>query len=196
MTKSKMSNVLKFPFGEVYYYNTDNIEAVKSSVIKASKLAADRFSMPQQIMAPENEVESIAGETCVGLFYLSSSFSEVYTKTFILDTPTSTFGSHADFFKRLTANGILEGTDYEAYPRGFTFYDAEYGLYALAAGNWITEAMTAKICGAFNFNHVDSAYYAVRLPLYTYRNNGGSDLLPFIKDNFFVFPLTKSGEFP
>jgi hypothetical protein len=177
-----MAGILKFPFGEVHYYNTNNIEAVKSSVIKASKLAADRFSTPQQARTSGDRVEPTAGETCVGLFYLSSNFSQVYTKTFILDTPTSNFGSHADFFKHLTANGIFEGADYEAYPRGFTFYDARYELYALASGNWLTEAITVKICEAFNFNHIDSAYYAARLPLYTYRNNGGSDLLPFIKE--------------
>jgi hypothetical protein len=178
----RTGGILEFPFGEVWYYNTDNIEAVNSSVIKAAKLTEERFLVPQQATASEDELEAVAGEACVGLFYLSSGFSPVYTKPFVLDTATSAFGSHANFFKRLTANGMLEGTDYEAYARGFTFYDAEYGLYALAAGNWMTETIMAAICEAFNFNHAGSAYYAARLPLYTYRNNGKSELLPFVKE--------------
>jgi hypothetical protein len=152
------------------------------SVIKVSKLAAERFAVPQQTAASASELETVSGEARIGLFYLASGFSQVYTKPFVLNTLTSAFGSHANFFKLLVSNEVLQGIDYETYPCGFTFYDAENELYALVAGTWITETMTAKICEDFNFNHVDSAYYAAQIPLYIYYNNGKSDLLPFVKE--------------
>jgi hypothetical protein len=168
-----MGGVLTFPFGIFEYHNTDDIQMVSSAILTAAKVTTDRFTA----LSPSDPGTSsipISGHPQSGLFYLSSDFSQVYTQSFSLDTAPQLFGSHKDFFSRFVVRGVFDGVDYEAYPRGFAFYDKGSGIYMVIAGAWAADSVVAKICDAFNFDYTIQTYIVGKSNMYTYRNNGDS----------------------
>jgi hypothetical protein len=124
----------------------------------------------------QQELHLDPASASVGLFYLSRDFQQVYTLPFPLGTPTSGFGWHKDFLKKLVKQKDMQGIDYESCPRGFTIFENK--IYLAVAGDWLTKEIAERICVAFNYDpslpraHFDS-------PLYTYRNNGASERLNF-----------------
>jgi hypothetical protein len=170
-----MLGSISSPFGDIRYFHTDDVKLVESAVSRMYKMAdarknfdssrADAFdSAGNDINAPK-----IAKQ---GLFYFSRDFEHIYVKSFPIGTPQADFGYHRDYFTELVKIGILAGSDYEAYPRGFTIYDNQSGLYMIVSGSWLTDASAIRLCLSFDFDVLAFPYVIVPNPAYDYQNNG------------------------
>jgi hypothetical protein len=170
-----MSGSISSPFGDIRYFHTDDVKLVESAVSRMYRMAEARKNFESSKMAAfdaagnDINVPKIAKQ---GLFYFSRGFEHIYVKAFSIGTPQADFGYHRDYFTELVKSGILTGSDYEAYPRGFTVYDTLSRLYMIVSGSWLTDTSAVMLCISFDFDPMAFPYVIVPNPAYDYQNNG------------------------
>jgi hypothetical protein len=171
---------LSFAFGVADYYNTDDKEKIYRAIIKAARISEVRNCGREHI--DESYVDTKKSnyrpkvvspkqrDTKVGLFYFTKDYNNLFADSFPAGTPNSKFGYHKDFFKELVKDGELAGTDYEAYPRGFTFYDDENEVYVVVGGDWLNKKRGESVCDIFKYPKQRYPWTVFKSPLYTYKN--------------------------
>jgi hypothetical protein len=177
-----LGGTLQFPFGEAEYYNTDDEDMVYRVVIKAARINEVRnYGAKEQVNESYVNVGSRykpkvvnpdQKNTKVGLFYFSKDYKKVFVSAFPAGTPNSEFGLHMDFFKKLVKDGTLSGEDYEAYPRGFTFYDLEKEVYMIVGGEWLNQKRGENVCDKFGYPRRPYPWSILKTRTYTYGNMG------------------------
>jgi hypothetical protein len=171
---------LSFAFGVADYYNTDNKEKIYRAIIKAARISEVRncgrehidesyadtkkYNYLPKVVSPKQR------DTKVGLFYFIKDYNNLFAESFTAGTPNSKFGYHKDFFKELVKDGEPAGTDYEAYPRGFTFYDDENEVYVVVGGDWLNKKRGEAVCDIFKYPKQRYPWTIFKSPLYTYKN--------------------------
>jgi hypothetical protein len=169
--------IIPSPFGNIRYYNTDNTTLVQSAVSRMYKMAEERQQFKSSQIAGTTNLDptgiyyNIRGIK-QGLFYFSLDFDQIYNKPFPIGTSQTDFGYHRDYFTELVNAGKLVGSDYEAYPRGFTVYDSLSQLYMIVCGSWLTFSNAEKLCNSLGFDPKKFPYVIVPNPAYDYQNNG------------------------
>jgi hypothetical protein len=161
---------MTFPFCEVTYFNITNPEMVRSSVIKASRVVAVRGIPGSEIIA---QVEELTTPFYVGLFYLSLGFTKIFTKLFNVGTDIVKFGLHKSFYSELCAEDSLPKSDYEDYPRGFTMYSEDEGIFSVIGGSYLTNELARQVCEAFKYAWENQPWQKIVVPLYTNHNVTG-----------------------
>jgi O-acetyl-ADP-ribose deacetylase (regulator of RNase III) len=171
---------LNFAFGTADYYNTDDEEKIYRAIIKAARISEVRNFGKERIAESYADTgrsnyrpKVVSQDQCnanVGLFYFAKDYGDLFANTFPVGTPNSNFGYHKDFFRELTKEGELEGTDYEAYPRGFTFYDDENEVYVIVGGDWLNKKRGEAVCDIFKYPKQRFPWTIFKSPLYTYKN--------------------------
>jgi hypothetical protein len=170
-----MNGNIHSPFGTISYFNTDDIKLVQSAVSRMYRMADERKDFKSSKVAAIDSIEkgfNTAKDAKQGLFYFSLDFEQVYAKSFSIGTSQVDFGYHRDYFAELVNAGILSGSDYEAYPRGFTVYDGLSQLYMIVSGSWLSDVSATKLCDSLNFDVFRFPYAIVPNPAYDYQNNG------------------------
>lgn len=173
---------LNFAFGTADYYNTDDEEKISRAIIKAARISEVRNLGREYIdesyvdIKKSNYWTKIASprrrNAKVGLFYFTKDYNNLFVDAFPAGTPNSKFGYHKDLFRDLVKDGKLAGTDYEAYPRGFAFYDEENEVYVIVGGAWLNKKRGEAVCDIFKYPRERYPWTIFKSPIYTYRNMG------------------------
>jgi hypothetical protein len=172
-----MGGKIVLPFCSAYYFNTDDRDMVRRVIIKAARIAEERnagalVSSGRSVYGGDGHFNvDDADDVFVGLFYLDVK-DDIYTRKFSILTPSLDFGYHKYFFEDLVKGGVLGGGDYEAYPRGFTFYDKSNRVYVVVGGEYLTRSLGEDVCREFGYDCDKYPWVLIESPIYTYKNMG------------------------
>ncbi len=148
-----------------YYYNTQDAEAIASSLITCVR------GLP---LYPSGGVYRIVASFLGRFTYgadssfpiidegqLQPKFGSYFwdrdnTGIIYVDYSVPSKGSnHKTLFERLVAEGVWSSeVNWKQVPRGYTSYDWSQNIYVVIGGSWITEDIASNVCRAFGYDPV------------------------------------------